>query len=290
VLELDGMRLYQGRPEAVTVPSERVEYFTPGRWTLSSLNLDQFADFLQSEPQDLRKGSTTDLAWNKAAYGPAFTGEALDELDVHPWAWRLGSLIDITVPLFGDSAGHPRLPTTEEGTDTGKSSLYQDGKLLGTVNVPGRGIFPAPNDEHAYRFTTTVTRNAPWWPLATTVKGTWTFKSAVWGEPALPLLTVGLDPAVDLRNTAPGGGSFSFPATVRRQAGSGEDAAITSLAVKVSYDDGATWKAATVTRDGDHWKVTVTHPASGYVSLRAQAADAAGNTVDQTVIRAYQLR
>jgi hypothetical protein len=76
---------------------------------------------------------------------------------------------------------------------------------------------------------------------------------------------------------------------VKRQAGSGS-AVVTKLVVQVSYDDGRTWKPATVARDGAAWTVSVTHPAKGYVSLRAQAADAAGNTVEQTVIRAYRLR
>ena len=57
----------------------------------------------------------------------------------------------------------------------------------------------------------------------------------------------------------------------------------------VSYDDGRTWTAAPVTAQGQSWSAAVRHPARGFVSLRARASDAAGNTVEQTVIRAYQL-
>jgi hypothetical protein len=64
---------------------------------------------------------------------------------------------------------------------------------------------------------------------------------------------------------------------------------ITSYAVDVSYDDGATWLPTTVTPTGDHWTVSATHPNTGYASLRARATDADGNTVNQTVLRAYQI-
>jgi hypothetical protein len=57
----------------------------------------------------------------------------------------------------------------------------------------------------------------------------------------------------------------------------------------VSYDDGKTWRPAAVTRAGDHFDVRVNHPAAGYASLRAKATDSAGNTVEQTVIRAYTI-
>jgi hypothetical protein len=36
--------------------------------------------------------------------------------------------------------------------------------------------------------------------------------------------------------------------------------------------------------------VRLDHPAGGYVSLRATASDPAGNTVEQTTIRAYAVQ
>jgi hypothetical protein len=38
------------------------------------------------------------------------------------------------------------------------------------------------------------------------------------------------------------------------------------------------------------WEVTVPNPATGFVSLRAAASDHRGNTVRQTVLRAYRVR
>ncbi|SPL88145.1 peptidase S8 and S53, subtilisin, kexin, sedolisin [[Actinomadura] parvosata subsp. kistnae] len=55
----------------------------------------------------------------------------------------------------------------------------------------------------------------------------------------------------------------------------------------VSYDDGASWK---VTWSGANGTVPLRHPAmDGFVSLRARSKDSAGNTVEQTIIRAYRI-
>jgi hypothetical protein len=75
------------------------------------------------------------------------------------------------------------------------------------------------------------------------------------------------------------------PVTVQAQPGS---AAGTSrdLVVEVSYDDGATWSRVPVHGGG----AILRHPAAGgFASLRATSTDTAGNTVEQTVIRAYRI-
>ncbi|MGI5519881.1 hypothetical protein ACQEUX_02860 [Micromonospora sp. CA-259024] len=60
---------------------------------------------------------------------------------------------------------------------------------------------------------------------------------------------------------------------------------LVSRSVEASFDDGVTWRPVPVT-DG---AVVVPQPVgSGFVSLRAKAADSEGNTVEQTVIRAYR--
>ncbi|MEV7099748.1 hypothetical protein AB0M80_43735 [Amycolatopsis sp. NPDC051045] len=70
----------------------------------------------------------------------------------------------------------------------------------------------------------------------------------------------------------------------------GSEAEVTKLTVQVSYDDGATWLPTAVARTGDHWTAGLWHPAHAtFASFRATATDKAGNTVDQTIIRAYRL-
>ena len=72
-------------------------------------------------------------------------------------------------------------------------------------------------------------------------------------------------------------------------------APVSSARVQVSYDDGATWTDAPVQAiGGERFAATYRQPeastTTGYVSLRVEATDGDGNSVDQTLIRAYRLR
>jgi len=69
---------------------------------------------------------------------------------------------------------------------------------------------------------------------------------------------------------------------------------LTAATVQASFDDGATWKTVETSRTGtDIWTARVVHPrkgtGTGFVSLRVQATDGSGITVDTTTIRAYAL-
>ena len=50
------------------------------------------------------------------------------------------------------------------------------------------------------------------------------------------------------------------------------------------------WSRAALSRQGNDWVATVRNPASGSVSLRAEASNSTGSTVRQTIIRAYAVR
>ncbi|WP_024758929.1 hypothetical protein [Streptomyces exfoliatus] len=61
--------------------------------------------------------------------------------------------------------------------------------------------------------------------------------------------------------------------------------------VEASADDGATWQRAKVKSKSDgSYKVSVSNPDSGYVSLRVKAQDTSGSTFEQTLIKAYAVR
>jgi hypothetical protein len=74
---------------------------------------------------------------------------------------------------------------------------------------------------------------------------------------------------------------------VRHQSGS-VAGVTTAFDRRASYDAGKTWLSPLVSRLGDQGVTVLRPPAGGYVSLRASAADAAGNRVEQTIIRAYR--
>ncbi|MEU5940249.1 S8 family serine peptidase [Micromonospora sp. NPDC047548] len=123
-----------------------------------------------------------------------------------------------------------------------------------------------------------------------------------WADPILDPcqatdeLYLGYDFDLDLDNTLPAG--------TRRQvtvAGyhspylTGPEPTLKSLKLWLSFDDGKHWKQVTTqaARDGTY-TATFDHPAlsktTGAVSVRAEGVDSAGNTVTQTITRAYGLK
>ncbi|GAB3451834.1 S8 family serine peptidase [Actinophytocola sediminis] len=283
--KLFGRYLGTGWIAFTAAQQQRVEYFTPTEWDLLWIGgpseLSDSATLAANRPP-------TPIAWNKAVIGPSLRGTTINNLgeQPHPWSWRTDGRISVKVPMYGDAAGRPRM--VDDFTDaTGSITVYRDGAELGTVPVTEFAEFAVPAEESAYRVVAEARRDDAGWPLSTVVTAEWAFASSSAGEGrALPMLTARFDPAVDLRNRAPGDRTFSFPLTVDRQDGPAE---IDSVSVEVSYDDGGTWQPAEVRADGDRWTVTVRHPLAGHASLRANVSDVDGNRLTQTIVRAYQI-
>ncbi|MGW0436328.1 S8 family serine peptidase [Micromonospora sp. NPDC003197] len=273
----------------VPVPGQRVEYHnTKGvRW-ISELQMYRQGDDgwpvpesgLVSAPTAYRAGQHYQQRWNGAPYGLSFPGWAETGIV------RQGDNMLVNLPMFGDSAGHPGgSPTT-----AARTALYRNGTLVGELGEPGYGWFEVPPERANYRVETSATRTVS--ELSTRVEATWTFKSGhVPGDDFVPVpaMVVRYAPRLDVANSAPAGRSFDIPVTVAHQPGS-QAGSVRSLAVEVSYDDGKTWQKAKLRSSGKGWVASVRHPGQpGYVSLRAKAVDSAGNTVKQSVIRAYKL-
>lgn len=232
-------------------------------------------------------GSTSTESWNQAVSGPAvgMPGQPAE------WAIRQGDTIRMrNLPLFGDGAGHSgwadgvvgHLALSREGTVLASSDQNPWGV---TANVPG--------GYSAYRLEVDAPRSLPGSDLLSSrVRADWTFHSDTPGGDTplrLPLWSVSFLPALSAAGTAPAGTTFTFPATAAAQPGS-TASGLRSLTVQFSTDDGATWTDATVTRAGLSATVQVTHPnVTGTVSLRATAVDDAGNSVTETIIRAYRI-
>ncbi|MFI9752928.1 hypothetical protein [Streptomyces collinus] len=226
-------------------------------------------------------GHTYGIDWNRAPVGPA----------VHSPV-RKGNHVSLDLVPYAATGTGQHLDSSDSGVtrevvlSSGGRVIHRTGDLLDIgFTVPGAA-------ERRYTLTVRTTRTADWTALGTRSTMTWGFTSA---RPrgstssALPLLTVRTGGDVDLNSTASAGRTFRVPLTVQRPAGA-ERSAVKRLALQVSYDDGRTWKAVHVTCHGTTGSVLLHHPRrAGYVSLRISAADKAGNTVTQTVIRAYRL-
>ncbi|OOC05652.1 peptidase S8 and S53 subtilisin kexin sedolisin [Amycolatopsis azurea DSM 43854] len=109
-----------------------------------------------------------------------------------------------------------------------------------------------------------------------------------------PLIQLDQRLPLDLGSRAPAGRPFTFDVFAGSHSGARGGGPVTQLKVSASTDGGRTWTAATVRPTGNGlWSVTVTHPqlaaTDGFVWLRSDARDSSGNTVTQTVQRAYAL-
>ncbi|GGT38027.1 peptidase [Streptomyces atratus] len=218
--------------------------------------------------------------WLGAANGPA--GPKASQ------AVREGDNITLTVPEMGDSQGHAGF--FEHEADKRTVRLYQDGKLLKEVPRLSLTTLPVSPDPATYRITLDTQRPA-WFPLSTKASTAWTFKSArpANGKEDLALLwpRYGLD--LDAENTAKGGKTYHFDLAFLLQNGATPD--IDGVEVEASSDDGATWQPAKVKSKSDgSYKVSVSNPDSGHVSLRVKAQDTNGSKIEQTLIKAYAIR
>ncbi|MCA2211288.1 S8 family serine peptidase [Jidongwangia harbinensis] len=274
------------------LPHQLTEYFTTeGIDWFTTVDRNRMVDgvpvyeALQSTGErQFGPGRTYRERWWSGVLGPSL---------LHPnhWAYQnLGSM-RVTVPLHGDRPGH----YGQTKTDTARTTLYRDGVKL--LERPTAGQISAQVGQAAatYRLETEATQSV--FDTSTRVTGSWTFASPGATSPVvyLPIMTVRADPEVDEQIRAPGGRTVQFPVTVQQTAPDPQHpdappAEVTGLTVDASFDDGTTWQPLRLTRTGDRWFATLRHPASGFVSLRARATDAAGNSVDQTIIRAYGLR
>jgi len=270
-----------------TLPSRRTELYT-ARPDVSWLQLLGVTDAALTDSEAVtrigpyRPGRQV-ATWNRAPLGPAF-GDASQGWGVV----RAGSVLSAAVTLL--SGNDPQQYTSPPFGMTGTTTLSRDGAALGTSPVPGIGAFPIPDSPGTYTLEATASRVVPWSVIGTSADVTWTFADPGAAAPAapLPLLVVRASGDVDPQGTARAGGPFRLDLLVQRQPGA-PPGRVTALGVQVSYDDGATWTTVPVDRDGSSGHALLRNPAgAGFASLRLTARDAAGDSVTQTVIRAYQ--
>ncbi|MEV0451877.1 S8 family serine peptidase [Streptomyces sp. NPDC050600] len=239
-------------------------------------------------------GETCAERWNAAVIGP---GLAPGKNGATTMARTSDGYLTLAPQLFSDaSAGHVGSPWPHLLDDTVRLELERDGQSVG-VSDREQARFAVPASDAAYRLTAKAVRAEPWATLSGTVEAVWTFRSAAVApgpggrtrSTALPVDTVRFTAPVDPYNQAPRR-QHTLLATVERQSGAPASATV-SLSVRVSFDDGATWRDAPVAPGDGGYRVTVAPPpgAAGFVSLKATARTADGATAEQTVLRAYRL-
>ncbi|WP_314411896.1 S8 family peptidase [Streptomyces sp. DSM 40484] len=245
-----------------------------------------------------RAGERTSDTWQGAVVRPSIPrGTTLPSV-------RSGDVLSLRIPEFTDSQAGHRSRLLEGGGGIGTSGgakaaqgdsaaavLYRDGRKIAEADG-GYADFEVPSGAAGYRLDLTTSRVSPEWVYGTGTETSWSFRSGSTGAAtALPLLQLDYDVPVDADNAVRPGRTHSVGVSVRAQDGLAAPRGA-SVQVEASYDGGASWSRATVQDRGHNvFEAAVKKPSrvrgDAYVTLRVTARDAAGNSVRQTVQRAY---
>ncbi|MFI7419346.1 S8 family serine peptidase [Nonomuraea sp. NPDC049684] len=271
------------------IPRPLTEYVTPDLPTVESMQVGTVWEggqaWQQTAPSVLRAGQRVSRDWNKAVVRTALPA-AVDKSAVRDGA--VG--VVFAGGLFDTAPGQVYL--FRAAADKELATVYRDGELLGSVSSAAVA-FPMVPERAQYRVVTDVQRDLPFWTTSTKVRTDWTFRSEQAAAPALlPVLSIDYDLDVDEANSARANAVTRVGLGLRYPKGLAGPR-ITRAALWTSTDDGATWQPVRLAGAGDRaFTGTIRNPAKpgGFVSLRVQATDADGATVEQTVTRAYQLR
>ena len=201
---------------------------------------------------------------------------------------RSGDRMRVSIAGFVDADGNIGSAYTSGGMST-RLRISADGVVVGETTASPSGIAQLPAGDSTVTVDFTADNAQSWTELSTHTDTRWTFdsKPVPEGEAELQRAIVAdYDVEVDLRNRARGRNVDLNLSYLNGQPA----AAIGDVTLKASYDDGRTWRAATVRPGpgGQHW--VVLPPGRGFVSLQLHAADDAGSALDQTVIRAWYVR
>ncbi|MGW1723326.1 S8 family serine peptidase [Streptomyces sp. NPDC002306] len=263
-------------------------WVTAGVGWVSSASMSDL--FEGGAARSYKPGSTTEETWFAPIQHPRLLSDGIR------WQapYRTGDIINTSVLLaWGDSDRHEGTAWIDGGST--KLSLYQGDQLLAQdfdehiLSAEGLSQDPLP-----YRIVVEGRRNVPNRPYSTRTRTEWGFTSSTNTQDytaITPLPVVQLDYAVptDLSGKAHRRTGLTVtPSHLKGAAGAG---AIRTVTLEVSYDDGVTWHRTTLRHKGADWTASLNAPhKSRFASLRTTAKDAKGNSVSQTLIRAFGLK
>ncbi|MCK2216674.1 S8 family serine peptidase [Actinomadura sp. ATCC 31491] len=292
----DSMSISTNLPLA-KVPRTRADYVTPDpgvRWSTSAISPERPYNTMWPHPDTPRLSMSAPefraYEAGERAGRTMFKQPLLPGVNPGDPVRREGDLLRVSMQGFVDGGGNFGEAYTsdfERGLRT-DFRLYRDDELLWRTNYLPAGAGTVPAARSRYRIEYDVVNEAEWAKLSTRTRAVWTFASGhAAGTEVLPLLTARFDAPVDLRNQA---ASRTLRLAVAHQEGAAASP-VRDVTLEVSYDDGATWHATRLRGTGEGgYATTLARATGGFVSLRLKAADAAGDTLSQEVIRAYALR
>ncbi|MFB7604958.1 S8 family peptidase [Streptomyces gardneri] len=287
----DGVRVGFGSLETVPAPGARTEYYSAGdtSWEPMVGSSFPFGEIMVGTPHAYTPGEKRTENWYDGVIAPTAPRDAAGKPVLV--AERQGNLIGFADAMWGDNTHHA---VPGSFGDIGNVSLSRDGEVLGTSSWPF-GVFEVPAEAGTYTLEqNTMKIGSKVWARSTSVNSVWKFTSkldeSVYSQ-GIPILFPRYDLPEDGLKTLAATDGQQIGLTATGHAGY-TPAALTSAKLSYSYDGGTTWTEARVSQQGGQWTATVNHAgASGEpVTLRTELTDVNGNSVTQTVVRAYDVR
>ncbi|MDG4863978.1 S8 family serine peptidase [Streptomyces sp. T-3] len=288
-----GMKTYIGEFESVAAPGKRTEYYSPGgvTWQHKLSSSFPWGEFMVDEVRGYQAGQTRSESWYDGVITPSVPhDEAGKELLA---AERQGNLIGFAGTMWSDG-GHDGV----QGSfgDIGGLVLRRDGEQIGDSPYP-LGVFEVPAEEATYELEQRIEKfgqPAKVWQRSSAVQTIWKFRSKLdesQYSQGLGILFPRYTLPEDGLKTLEAKDGLKIGLSVKGHAGY-TPGALESAKLSYSYDEGQTWTEATVSGSGKQRTATVNHAgASGKkVWLKTELTDENGNSVTQTVVRAYDVR
>ncbi|MFE9741536.1 S8 family serine peptidase [Streptomyces sp. NPDC006477] len=287
----NGVAVSFGSLETVPAPGTRTEYHTAGdtAWSQMVNSSFPFGELMIGARHAYTPGERRTERWYDGVIAPTAPRDTTGEPVLV--SERQGNLIGFANAMWGDGTHH-----AEPGSfgDIGNVRLSRDGELLGENSWPF-GVFEVPAEAGTYTLEqNTMKIGSKVWARSTSVNSIWKFTSkldeSVYSQ-GISILFPRYDLPEDGLKTLAATDGQHIGLTATGHAGY-TPAALTSAKLSYSYDGGTTWTEARVSQHGGHWTATVNHAgATGKpVTLKTELTDANGNSVTQTVVRAYDVR
>ncbi|BBH71822.1 peptidase [Actinoplanes sp. OR16] len=274
-----------GYEMALDFPSTRTDYVSaqPGTaWAEDAVGGANLELVSVSETHTYKPGSRQTVNFfgpvirprNNAPFWSSTRYQGYMAFNVQPWA----------------DGGHGHAGYQQWG-DTLRFTVSRDGSLLKESEWAMAALEEDPAGASKYTLDLKAGRDPSAYPFSPATHTVWDVVSrpAVADEETMPLLQLDYGVVTDLAGYARGGRQ-SLTLTPSHLPGAVGAGRITTATLDVSFDDGATWKKASLRRSGSGWAATFPAPLSGFVTLRATARDTAGNTIRQEITRAYGIR
>ncbi|WP_428951542.1 S8 family peptidase [Streptomyces sp. cg35] len=286
-----GLTASFGDIETVAAPSRRTEYYSAGGtgWGHQVSSSFPWGEFMIDPVRTYKKGEHRTEEWYGGVLAPT---TPLDDSGAPALAAeRQGDLIGVAPGFWGD--GQHQGVQGGFG-DIGGMELKRDGETVGESSWPF-GVFEVPADDAAYDLTLHSAKiGSKVWNRSPETLTTWSFRSHldedVYSQ-GIPLLFPHLTLPEDGLKTLAAADGQEIGLTATGHAGY-TPGALTKAALSYSYDGGETWTQARTVRHGDRWTAIVDHAgaAGKQVTLKTLLTDSKGNSVTQTVTRAYDVR